>query len=400
MKTSGGPRRFRGVKFFFKVFLISLSAGVLIVGIALVGIWHFKDRIIAYVMSSIPEQTLPVIADTPVIPIASGEVTASTVVPEPVSAPLSVTDVVNKSNNSVVSISLSNSAGTTTGKGTGFFVSTDGLIVTNRHVVGTGSGLIAVTTTDGIERAASLVATDPVLDIAIIRVPGKNFTPLDLGDSDRLSSGQSVVAIGYALGTFQNSVSVGVISGLSRSVIASGQNGEAEYLDQVIQTDAAINRGNSGGPLLNLEGKVVGVNVATATTSQSIGFALPINDVRQAIISVQKTGRIIRPFVGVRYTQITSDVAKARGLSVSYGVLIGEGKGATEVAVLPGSPAEKAGILSGDIILTLDGVKLDQAHSFASLIRQKTVGSTVSVKIVRGGSEQMLRITLSEAPLN
>jgi len=399
MKTT---RRFRGMKFFFKVFLISLLTGIVVIGV-IVGIaWFFRARIMGYIASYVPQPQLVEIPETEVIPIASGELSDNPVVTGGAIAasdvPLSITEVVAKTNASVVSITLSNMAGSSLGKGTGFFVSKDGLIVTNRHVVSSTGAKITVTTTDGKERGATLVATDPVLDIAILRVQGTSFVPLDLGDSSTLSSGQSVVAIGYALGTFQNSVSVGVISGLSRSVIASGQNGEAEYLDQVIQTDAAINRGNSGGPLLNLKGEVIGVNVATATTSQSIGFALPINDVKQAITSVQKTGRIIRPFVGVRYTQITSEVAQVRSLPVTYGILVGQGKNLEDVAVLPGSPAELAGITSGDILLTLDGVKLDQAHSFASLVRQKTVGRSVSITLLRSGVEQTVKLTLTEAP--
>ena len=399
MKTT---RRFRGMKFFFKVFLISLLAGILIVGLVVGAVWLMRARIVGYIASYVPQAALVDIPETPVVPIVGGEVSNdNTVTGESsivVDVPLSVTEVVAKTNASVVSITLTGVTGSTLGKGTGFFVSKDGLVVTNRHVVSSTGAKIVVTTTDGKERAATLVATDPVLDIAILRVQGTDFVPLTLGDSSILSSGQSVVAIGYALGTFQNSVSVGVISGLSRSVIASGSNGEAEYLDQVIQTDAAINRGNSGGPLLNLKGEVIGVNVATATTSQSIGFALPINDVKQAITSVQKTGRIIRPFVGVRYTQITADFAKSRSLPVTYGILVGQGKNITDVAVLPGSPAELAGITQGDILLTLDGVMLDQAHSFSSLVRQKTVGKTVSIVLLRDGVQKTVRLTLTEAP--
>ncbi|MBY0328478.1 trypsin-like peptidase domain-containing protein, partial [Patescibacteria group bacterium] len=353
MKTT---RRFRGLKFFLKVFLISLFSGIVILGLVVGAVWLMRARIVAYIASYAPQSTLVDIPETPVVPIAGGEVVTEVVVTPPqdvttVEVPLSVTEVVAKTNASVVSVTLSK-GGVSVGKGTGFFVSKDGLIVTNRHVVNTDGATITVTTTDGKERSATLVATDPVLDIAILRVQGNTFVPLVLGDSSALSSGQSVVAIGYALGTFQNSVSAGVISGLSRSIIASGSNGESEYLDQVIQTDAAINRGNSGGPLLNLKGEVIGVNVATATTSQSIGFALPINDVKQAVTSVQKTGRIIRPYIGVRYTQITTEVAQSKSLPVTYGVLVGSGKNAEDVAVLPGSPAERAGIVSGDILLT------------------------------------------------
>lgn len=395
------PRKLRHFRFIGRVFLISLAAGLVLLMLVAGVLWAFKDRILTSIALYVPAPQLREIPETPVVPLAGGEVavasdTAS--VEEAEDIPLSVTEVVAKADDSVVSITLTNSVGKVVGKGTGFFVSSSGMLVTNRHVVDTPGATFTVTTTDGKERPATLAATDPVLDIAIMRVSGSGFTPLALGNSDTLSTGQSVVAIGYALGTFQNSVSVGVISGLSRSVVARGSNGDSEYLDAVIQTDAAINKGNSGGPLLNLKGEVVGVSVASALTSQSVGFALPINDVKQAITSVQKTGRIIRPYVGVRYTQITPEIAAERGLSVNYGVVIEEGKTGTGAAVLAGSPAAAAGIMSGDIILTFNGVKLDQAHSFASLIRQKTVGTTVTLVVLRAGVTTPYKVTLAEAP--
>lgn len=395
------PRKLRHFRFIGRVFLISLSAGLVLLALVVGVLWAFKDRILTSIALYVPAPQLREIPETPVIPLSGGEVAVASDTRTAVEAediPLSITEVVAKADDSVVSITLTNSLGKIVGKGTGFFVSSNGMIVTNRHVVDTPGATFTVTTTDGKERPATLVATDPVLDIAIVRVTGSTFTPLVLGNSDTLSTGQSVIAIGYALGTFQNSVSVGVVSGLSRSVVARGSNGDAEYLDAVIQTDAAINKGNSGGPLLNLKGEVIGVNAASALTSQSIGFALPINDVKQAITSVQKTGRIIRPYVGVRYTQITPDVASDRGLAVSYGVIVEEGRTSSDVAVLPGSPAALVGIMSGDIILSFNGVKLDQAHSFASLIRQKTVGSTVTLLVLRGGVTAPYKVTLAEAP--
>ncbi|MFZ4500331.1 MAG: S1C family serine protease [Minisyncoccia bacterium] len=394
------PRKLRHFRFIGKVFLISLSAGIVLLALVAGVVWAFKDRILTSIALYVPPPQLPKIAETPVIPLSGGEVIVaadSAVVPEEKDIPLSVSEVVAKADDSVVSITLTNSVGRILGKGTGFFVTKDGLIVTNRHVVDTSGASFTVTTTDGKERSATLVAIDPVLDIALVRVAGSGFTPLVLGNSNTLSTGQSVIAIGYALGTFQNSVSVGVVSGLSRSVVARGNNGDSTYLDAVIQTDAAINKGNSGGPLLNLKGEVIGVNAASALTSQSIGFALPINDVKQAITSVQKTGRIIRPYVGVRYTQITPDVASERGLSVNYGVIVEPGRSQADIAVLPGSPAAIAGIMSGDIILSLNGVKLDQARSFASLIRQKTVGATVTLLVLRNGVTAPYTVTLAEA---
>jgi S1-C subfamily serine protease len=215
-----------------------------------------------------------------------------------------------------------------------------------------------------------------------------------------------VVTIGFVLGQFQNSVSVGVVSGLSRSINADNGQGMSEHLDRVIQTDAAINPGNSGGPLLNLRGEVVGVNVATAQGVQSIGFALPINEVKTAIDSVKKHGSIVRPYVGIYYIDIDSDIQMQYGLPVSSGTLVkrtlpagASGSIATQAmsAVIPGSPAEKAGIQDGDIITSIDGKALVGATSFASIIRQKNVGSKVTFTLLRNGEIHTVIVTLATA---
>ena len=248
------------------------------------------------------------------------------------------------------------------GGGSGFFVSADGLIVTNKHVVDQKDVEYTVFTNDGKKHPASVVARDPVLDIALIKVSplaNGSFPYLSLGNSDSLQVGQSVIAIGNALAEFRNTVSVGVVSGLARSITAGNNSGGTEILDHVIQTDAAINPGNSGGPLLDLSGKVVGVNVAVAQGSQNIGFALPINSVKGAIESVKSTGKIVRPYLGLRYVAINADMQAKNNLTVDYGVLVKAGASASELAVIPGSPADKAGIVENDIILEIDGVKLD-----------------------------------------
>lgn len=203
-----------------------------------------------------------------------------------------------------------------------------------------------------------------------------------------------MVAIGFALGQFQNSISVGVISGLSRSIVAGGlSDGGTEQLDRVIQTDAAINPGNSGGPLINLKGEVIGVNVATATRGQSIGFAIPVNNVKQVIDSVKRTGTIVRPFVGVEYVQITELIKSELSLPVNYGILVQQ--------VVPGSPANIAGIVKGDIILAIDGVKLNGDPSFATIIRGKFVGQTVSLQILTAkGTSTTINVKLIQAPNN
>ncbi|OGI64132.1 hypothetical protein A2914_00295 [Candidatus Nomurabacteria bacterium RIFCSPLOWO2_01_FULL_41_21] len=283
------------------------------------------------------------------------------------------------------------------GGGSGFFVSSDGLIVTNKHVVDKKEVSYTVFTNDGEKHEAKVIALDPILDIAIIKIEGQDFPYLNFGDSEKLEIGQSVIAIGNALGEFRNTVSVGVVSGLARSIVAGDFSGNSELLDHVIQTDAAINPGNSGGPLLDLSGRVIGVNVAVAQGSQSIGFALPINSVKGAVESVQATGKIVRPQLGVRYMTITPSVAEKNNLEVEYGVLIKGGADQDELAVIPGSPADKAGLVENDIILEIDGVKLDEKVSLASLIRQKNIGDTITLKILHKGEKKTVSVTLEIA---
>jgi serine protease Do len=283
------------------------------------------------------------------------------------------------------------------GGGSGFFVTDGGLIVTNKHVVEDEKAEYTVFTNDGKKHDAKVVARDPVLDIALIKIEGTGFPYLSLGDSDSLEVGESVIAIGNALGEFRNTVSVGVISGLARSITAGDNSGNRETLDQVIQTDAAINPGNSGGPLLNLSGNVIGVDVAVAQGSQSIGFALPINSVKQAIESVKTTGKIVRPYIGIRYVQVTEELKDKNKLSVDYGILVKRGTTESDLAVIPGSPADKAGIVENDIILEVDGKKLDDKTNFASIIRSKKVGEVISLKILHKGDEKTVSVTLEAA---
>lgn len=285
------------------------------------------------------------------------------------------------------------------GGGSGFLVSDDGLIVTNKHVVEDAKAEYTVFTNDGKKHSAKVIARDPSLDIAVLRIPGTGYAHLTFADSDRLAPGQSVIAIGNALAQFRNTVSVGVVSGLSRSIEA-GDNaiGSVEQLDDVIQTDAAINPGNSGGPLLNLRGEVVGVNVAEAQGSQNIGFALPANVVRGAVNSVKNGGKIVRPYIGVRYVQIDATLKEKNKLSVDYGVLVQRGTGDGELAVIPGAPADKAGIVENDIILEANGQKLDADHSLASVIRKKNVGDTLTLKVLSKGKEKIVSVTLAAMP--
>ncbi len=273
--------------------------------------------------------------------------------------------------------------------GSGFFVNADGLIATNRHVVSDTEAEYTVIMNDGRRLEAKVLARDPVEDLALVKVQGKNFSFIPIGDSIKLQAGQRVIAIGNALGEFQNTVSVGVISGLRRTVVASG-----EQLRSLIQTDAAINPGNSGGPLIGLEGRVIGINTAVATGAENIGFALPAYLLKKDITDVEKYGRIVYPFLGVRYSIVNTDLQREKKLSVDYGALVAADQG--EVAVTPGSPAEKAGIRAGDIILELSGEKVTKDAPLDKLISRHQVGETISLKILRDGKESTIQLALAE----
>lgn len=281
------------------------------------------------------------------------------------------------------------------GGGSGFLVSEDGYIVTNKHVVADTTAQYAVFTNDGKKYDATVVARDPSLDLAVIKIDGSGFPSLKFGDSDKVEVGQTAIAIGNALAEFRNTVSVGVVSGLARSITASDSMGGRENLDQLIQTDAGINPGNSGGPLLNLSGEVIGVNVAVADAN-SIGFALSSNSVKNVVDSVKKTGKIVRPYLGVRYIPITADVKQKNNLSVDYGVLVVNGETDADLAVIPGSPADKAGLQANDIILEIDGKKLDDKTSLQSVVAGKKVGDSISLKLLSKGVEKTITATLEE----
>lgn len=287
------------------------------------------------------------------------------------------------------------------GGGSGFVVSKDGLIVTNRHVVADTEARYSVLMNDGKSYTVEVLARDPQLDIAILKITDdlliEDLPALTFGDSETLRLGETVVAIGNALGEFRNSVSVGVVSGLARSIVAADDRGKTEQLDQVIQTDAAINPGNSGGPLLNLAGEVVGVNVATSRGADNIGFALPAHSVRSVVESVMETGEIVRPYLGVRYVMIDERIKELNNLTVESGALVVRGETREELAVMPGSPADKAGIVENDIIIAIDGVDLKE-KDLVSVLRTKAVGTTVVLTVLSKGEESTRSVVLEKAP--
>ncbi len=281
------------------------------------------------------------------------------------------------------------------GAGSGFFVSADGLIVTNRHVVDNVNAEYVVTLQDGKRVPAKVLGVDPSLDLAILKVEMTNAPSLELGDSDTLEVGQTVLAIGNALAQFQNSLTKGVISGKNRRLIADGVGG-AEILEEAIQTDAAINPGNSGGPLLNLRGQVIGVTTAVSEGGQSLGFAIPVNAVKQAVESVKRTGRIIRPWLGVRYFMIDEELSRRDRLPVSAGALISRGASPRDLAIVPGSPADKAGMKENDIIIEIGGKALSDDRSLATALSRFAPGDEVQVKVLRQGEEKTLTLKLDE----
>lgn len=280
------------------------------------------------------------------------------------------------------------------GGGSGFVVSNDGLILTNKHVVSDTAAEYTIIAFDGKKYPAKVLARDPSQDLAIIKVEATNLTAAKIGDSNSIKLGQTAIAIGYSLGEFSNTVSVGVISGLARNVTASGSGFGIEALQGVIQTDAAINPGNSGGPLLNLKGEVIGINTAVASSAQSIGFAIPINRAKKDIQSVRSTGSIKVPYVGVRYIMIDADLAKSKNLAVTEGALINSD--GTNPAVMPNSPAAKAGFKSGDIITQFGDTTVNSDHPLGNIIQDYNVGDVVNAKILRGLETLNLKVTLEE----
>ena len=282
------------------------------------------------------------------------------------------------------------------GAGSGFIVSQDGLILTNKHVVSDQQAQYTVITSNGQKYDAKVLALDPVQDLAIVKIKSdKKLPAITLGDSDGIEVGQGAIAIGNSLGQFSNTVSVGVISGLGRTVSASEGGGSLETLEDVIQTDAAINPGNSGGPLLNLNGEVVGINVAMAQGAQSIGFAIPINIAKRDISQVALNNKISYPFLGIRYVLVNDAIKQKNNLSVDYGALISKGPN-EESAITKDSAADKAGLKEGDVILEFDGKKITTKSPLSTLIATYSPGDKVTLTILRDGKQVYVDVILRE----
>ncbi|MDP2874278.1 MAG: trypsin-like peptidase domain-containing protein [bacterium] len=306
-----------------------------------------------------------------------------------------VISVVDKASPAVVSIVLkrvgfdpfSGPYAEESGIGTGFIIDPDGMVLTNRHVVADTRGEYTVVTKDKKTYPVKEINRDTVNDLAILKIDAKGLPFLILGESGRLKVGQTVVAIGNALGRFSNTVTKGVVSGLGRGLMAQQGFGQgAEQLEDVIQTDAALNPGNSGGPLLDLSAQVVGINVAISQGAQNIGFSIPIDLIKPVIEEFKQHGRIIRPYLGVEYVIISSEMATIRRLP----------EGAFIQGVVPNSPAEKANLKAYDIITEFGGEKVNETNALAKLIGAHQVGDSVTMVINRSGEKLTLKVVLEE----
>lgn len=283
------------------------------------------------------------------------------------------------------------------GGGSGFIVHPDGLILTNKHVVFDTDADYTVITNDGKEYPGKVLARDPVSDIAVVKIDATGLPTVRLGNSSKLELGQSVIAIGNALGMFRNSVSKGIISGMSRSISAAlGTGGEMEHLRGVLQTDVAINQGNSGGPLINLDGEAIGINTAIIFGAQNIGFALPINWAKTDLEDVIKNGRIIKPFLGILYIMLNQKLCNQYHLSRDHGALVIRDHRPNSVAVVPGSPADRAGVKENDIITHVNGQELVGEMELSEELQKLKVGDEIELTFLRNGQEMKAKTILEE----
>lgn len=278
--------------------------------------------------------------------------------------------------------------------GTGIIVTSDGYILTNKHVIN-GATSISMVLDDGTSyENVELVATDPLNDVAFLKIKDvSGLTAATLGDSKTLSVGQQVMAIGNALGQYQNTVTVGVVSGLGRSITASDGTGySTETLSDMIQTDAAINSGNSGGPLVNAAGEVIGINTAVSSSAENMGFAIPISSVKGMLAQLIETGSAERTYLGVYAAEITPEIAKAYNLPVNSGAYLYSSS--TYSAIVKDGPAAKAGLKDKDIITAVNGVKVGEAGTLTDLIGEYKPGDTVQLTVIREGNEIAVNVTL------
>ena len=282
------------------------------------------------------------------------------------------------------------------GGGSGFIISADGLVLTSRHVVEDPDAEYTVIVEPTKKYPAKILARDPINDIAILKIDAGNLPCIELGDSEKIELGEDVIAVGNALGEFHDTVSAGIVSGLSRFIQTTNDfTKQAERLRGLIQTDAAINPGNSGGPLVNTEGKVVGINTAMIMGAQNIGFAIPINYAKKDLLEIEKYGKIQVPFMGIKYIILTKEISEKNKLPVDYGALVvretlGEGP------VIKNSAAEKSGIKEFDIILEAKGEKITSDNTLSDILHKCKIADEVELKILRDGKEKTAKVKLEE----
>lgn len=313
----------------------------------------------------------------------------------------SVANIVSKVTPAVVSI-ISEvrttsyfGSGTSQASGTGMIVTSDGYIITNKHVIDGARSVQVITDAGDTYDNVEIVGTDPLNDVAYLKIKGASDLPtIPLGDSKTIAIGQPVLAIGNALGAYQNSVTQGIIGGTGRSIQAADSTGKnVENLTDMLQTDAAINPGNSGGPLVNAAGEVIGINTAVSTDAQGLGFAIPISAVKGMLNNIIDNGNAERAYLGLSYITITSEVAKEFELSVSQGAYVYSDNN-RQSAVISGGPAAKAGIKDGDIVSKINGIQVGRAGSISTLIGEYKVGDVVPVTIIRDNKEIVINVTL------
>jgi len=280
------------------------------------------------------------------------------------------------------------------GGGSGFVISPDGLILTNRHVVADPKAEYIVILDTEKKSKAKVLGADPVNDIAILKIKAKNLAVIELGDSSKLELGQTVIAIGNVLDAFRNTVSVGVVSGLSREIIGGDFLGRKIRMRKLIQTDAAINPGNSGGPLIDLSGKAIGINTAVVFLAENVGFAIPINPAKKDLEDIKKYGKIKTPFLGIKYIQVTKELKRKYKLPIDYGALLAPM--GLEKPVLEKGPAAKAGLKQGDIILEINKNKISEKEPLEDILQNFQIGQEIELKVLRDKKQIKIKVKLGE----
>ena len=390
---------------FLTIILVSLMAGLIGGMLGVVAVLQFVNTRPPQMAQAQPATPTPLPSPTPTIQATPSPYPTPTALPSPTATPVPGIDeltvrVVEANAHSVVTV-VSLLEGTdsngqpvkTKALGSGIVVDRDGHIVTNEHVVRDAASL-RVILPDGEEVVGVSVGVDELTDLAVLKISDHDLVPVKFGDSSSLRPGQRVIAIGSALGGFRNTVTVGVVSGLGRQVIPEGK----EYaLEGLIQTDAAINHGNSGGPLLNIRGEVIGVNTILIRRErdseeivQGISFAIPSNTVQEIVDQLIANGRVPRPYLGAETHLVTPEIKATYALSVDHGARV--------EAVAPGSPAEAAGLRHGDVILAVDGELINEDNPFINVLMRHHIGDSVELLIDRVGEELTLAVTLEERP--